>query len=66
MGDWKLLEYFEDDRVELFNLSTDVAETTDLALKLPGKAAELHDRLQRWRSDVSAQLPTFNPSVNGK
>jgi arylsulfatase A len=61
-GDWKLLEYFEDDHVELFNLKNDVGETTDLAGQHPDRAAELRTRLHRWRDDVAAAMPTPNPN----
>ncbi|MDI6829408.1 MAG: sulfatase, partial [Armatimonadota bacterium] len=44
-GDWKLIEYFEDGHVELYNLKDDISETTDLASKLPDKAAELKKML---------------------
>jgi arylsulfatase A len=56
--DWKLIEYFEDNRVELYNLKNDLAETTDLAEKHPDRAAELRDKLHQWRKDVGAQMPT--------
>jgi len=59
-GDWKLIEFFEDDRVELYNLGDDPSEKTDLAVDVPEKAAELRQRLYAWREDVTAQLPTPN------
>lgn len=54
-GDWKLIEYFEDGHVELYNLKDDMSETTDLASKLPDKAAELKKMLADWRKSVGAQ-----------
>ncbi len=62
-GDWKLLEYHEDSRVELYNLKDDLGEATDVAAKMPEKAAELRRRLQAWRKDVGAQMPVANPDV---
>jgi arylsulfatase A-like enzyme len=59
--DWKLLEYFEDNRVELYNLSEDVSESRDLAQKLPDKATDLRRRLQAWRQAVGAAMPQPNP-----
>ena len=57
-GDWKLLEYLEDGRLELYNLKDDLGETTDLAGKLPDKARSLQAALARWRDSVGAQMPT--------
>ena len=59
--DWKLLEYFEDNRIELFNLKDDLCEKTNVARKLPEKAAELREQLHRWREDVGAAMPSPNP-----
>ena len=39
--DWKLLEYFEDQHVELYNLADDLSEKKDLAGQMPERAAEL-------------------------
>lgn len=60
VGDWKLMEYLEDGRLELYNLSDDIGETKNLATELPEKAKALHDRLIAWRADVNAPMPTKN------
>jgi arylsulfatase A-like enzyme len=60
-GDWRLIEFFEDNRIELFNLKDDPAETRDLAASEPAKADALRRRLHAWRRQVGAQLPTPNP-----
>lgn len=57
-GDWKLLEFFEDNRLELYNLREDLSENDDLAGKLPDKAAQLRTRLHKWRKEVGAKMPT--------
>ena len=62
MGDWKLLEYFEDNHVELYNLKDDLGETTDLARQLLDKANQLRQRLHAWRDEVGAALPSPNPN----
>jgi arylsulfatase A-like enzyme len=59
--DWKLLEYFEDSRIELFNLANDPGEQRDLAGQMPDKANELRRRLHTWRESVGAALPKPNP-----
>lgn len=60
-GPWKLIEYFENGRLELYDLSRDLGERHDLAQAMPDQASRLHDRLRRWRREVDAQLPTANP-----
>jgi arylsulfatase A-like enzyme len=61
-GDWKLLEYFEDGRLELYNLKDDLGEKTDLAPQLPDKAASLLQQLHHWRTQVGAASPSPNPA----
>jgi len=63
-GNYKLIEYFEDGRLELYDLPADLGETTDLAAKLPAKAAELQKDLAAWRKRVGARMPTPNPNHN--
>ena len=58
MGDWKLIEFFEDGRLELYNLKDDIGETANLVEKMPGKARELHQRLIAWRKRLNAPVPT--------
>lgn len=60
-GDWRLVEFFEDQRVELYNLKTDPLEAKDLAAAKPARAAALRRQLHAWRQRVGAQLPTPNP-----
>ena len=64
--DWKLLEYFEDNRVELYNLREDPSEKHDLAKDMPDRAAELRGRLHAWRDSVGAALPKPNPEFKGR
>ncbi len=61
-GDWKLIEYFEDGRVELYHLADDIGESKDLSRQEPEKAASLKARLTEWRRSVGAQLPAPNPN----
>jgi len=60
-SDWKLIEHYEDMRVELYNLKDDPGEALDLARERPEKSAELRKLLQNWRRSVDAQMPTPNP-----
>ena len=63
-GDWKLIEFFEDGALELYNLKEDRGETTNLATKNPEKAAELLAELNEWRTSVGAQMPTKNANYD--
>jgi arylsulfatase A-like enzyme len=60
-GDWKLIQFFEGDRFELYNLKDDVSETHDLAAEHPEKVNELKAKLRKWQQDVGARFPTPNP-----
>ena len=60
-GDYKLIEFYEDGKRELYNLKEDVGEEQNLAGKMPEKAKELHQLLKDWRKAVDAQMPTPNP-----
>ena len=59
-GDWKLIEWFEDGRLELYNLRDDLSEAKNIAAKNPEKVKQLHARLIAWRKDVNAAMPTPN------
>ncbi len=48
LGDWKLLQNFEDGKVELYNLRTDVAEQTNLSDQNPQKTKEMQNLLEDW------------------
>lgn len=58
MGDWKLIEYFEDGGLELFNLREDLSESHNLADDRPSKRDELHATLRAWRRETDAPVPT--------
>ena len=53
-GDWKLIEFFEDNRVELYNLRQDLGETRNLAQAHLDTVALLQGKLKRWRDQVQA------------
>lgn len=56
-GDWKLIEFFETGKIELYNLAEDISEKNDLAMKLPDRAKAMHDDLVMWRKSVNAPMP---------
>jgi hypothetical protein len=66
MGDWKLLEFFEDGSLELYNTKNDLSETTNLAEQMPAKVKEMHDVMLKWRKMVKAPVPSvLNPQYDG-
>ena len=64
-GDWKLIEFFEDARLELYNLREDIGENRDLSAAEPDRRDHLHRLLVAWRESVGAELPTPNPDWVG-
>lgn len=57
----KLIQFYEDDRVELYDLAKDVSETKDLAAEMPAETARLKRMLEDWRRSVGARMPSPNP-----
>lgn len=62
-GDWKLIEFFEDGRLELFDLKNDPGEKRNLASERPDVAASMHAKLKAWRKEIGARLPSKNPDA---
>lgn len=65
-GNWKLLEYYEDRRAELYNLQSDLGEANDLAAAEPARVNALRDRLHGWLKDINASRPAANPEFRSK
>jgi arylsulfatase A len=63
-GDWKLIEFYEDGQLELYNLKEDIGEKENLAKNMPEKAAEMLRKLAAWRKSVGAKMPTPNPGYD--
>ncbi len=63
-GDWKLIQFYGDNRVSLYNLRTDVEERNDLSAALPNKTAKLLQALNQWKRDLHAKIPSINPYYN--
>ena len=66
MGDFKLIEFFEDKRVELYDLRTDIGEKHDLSEEMPMKTKAMLRKLRHWRQTVDAQMPKPNPRFREK
>ncbi|MCB1224165.1 MAG: sulfatase [Verrucomicrobiales bacterium] len=70
-GDWKLMEFMEDQRPELYNLANDLGEEHNLATENPEKLRELRAKLHAWQQQIHAPMPTPNtptaaPAKKGK
>lgn len=63
-GDYKLLEYFENGSVQLFNLKDDIGEQHDLSIIEVEKTKDLRDKLHQWRKDVDAEMMEPNPDYD--
>ena len=64
-GDYKLIHFFEDNRLELYNLREDVGEQHNLAAEMPELAEELRQQLWAWIESVEAKIPQPNPNWQG-
>ncbi|MDF7799897.1 sulfatase [Pontiellaceae bacterium B1224] len=65
LGKWKLHEYFEDGRLELYDLGADPAERMNFAAIHPEKTAAMHKLLVDWRAELNAPVPTeLNPDYD--
>ncbi|MCI0332181.1 MAG: sulfatase [Planctomycetes bacterium] len=60
-GRWKLIEWYEDESVELYDLKADPSETKNLAKDRADVTARMRRSLNDWRRDTNAKMPTPNP-----
>ena len=64
-GDWKLVEFYHYDKVELYNLVSDPQEQHNLAKANPEKRDELLGKLHAWQKRIGAKMPVANPDYAG-
>ncbi|MBL6766476.1 MAG: hypothetical protein ISQ14_16095, partial [Verrucomicrobiae bacterium] len=66
-GSWKLIETFDPEGIELYNLASDISETKNVAATETAKTSELRHELESWRVAVGAERmlpnPDYDPSV---
>lgn len=60
-GDYKLIEFFEDGRLELYNLTVDIGEKNEISEKFPEITEDLKNLLKTWRESMDAKIPKKNP-----
>lgn len=61
-GDWKLVEFYETGRRELFNVGKELSESNNLIEQQAEVARELGRKLEEWRQSVGAKMPSANPN----
>lgn len=67
LDDWKLIHYFENNDIELYNLKNDISEKNNLAQSNPQKVNELLNMLRKWRKETAAPVPSIlNPDFIAK
>lgn len=62
MGDWKLIERFEDGQVHLYNLREDIGEQQDVSEKHSDRVAKMREKLHAWYQDVDAKFLRAKPN----
>lgn len=65
-GPWKLIEHYEDGRIELYNLERDAGETADLSAAEVERAERLRGLLHAWLDTVDAQRNLPNPDFDAQ
>lgn len=65
-GKWKLLHFYEDDRVELYDLTSDVSEQANLTEQVPEVASRLKSQLTAYLEQAEARLPNSDDQSAAK
>lgn len=65
-GDWRAIHFYEDDRIELYNLKDDLGERNDLSAEMPEKASEMRKMIEKRRDAFGLESPQPNPLYKGE
>ncbi len=60
MGNWKLMEFMEDGKLELYDLKADIGEAKNLSATDPDRATAMKEKLHAWQKAINAPMPTAN------
>jgi arylsulfatase A-like enzyme len=63
-NEYKLIEFHEDESLELYNLTEDIDESNNLAEDMPDLASRLYEKLQSWRDELDVKMPWPNPDYD--
>ena len=63
-GDWKLLKFYEENKLELYNLKDDLSEQTDLSIKHPLIVKKLINKMDEMLTEMNGKVPTINQNLN--
>ena len=63
-GDWKLLKFYEENKLELYNLKDDLSEQTDLSNKYPLIVKKLSYKMDEMLAEMNGKVPTINQNLN--
>jgi arylsulfatase A-like enzyme len=63
---WKLIQYFEDGRTELYHVAHDLGEQRNLAAEHPERVTAMLKELKAWQKEVGARFPAKNPKWNAE
>ena len=63
-GDWKLLKFYEENKLELYNLKNDLGEETDVSVKYPLIVKKLSNKMDEMLIEMDGKLPTINQNLN--
>ena len=63
-GDWKLLKFYEENKLELYNLKDDLSEQTDLSNKYPLVVKKLSYKMDEMLAEMNGKVPTINQNLN--
>ena len=63
-GDWKLLKFYEENKLELYNLKNDLGEETDLSSRYPLIVKKLSNQMNKMLAEMNGKVPTINQNLN--
>ena len=63
-GDWKLLKFYEENKLELYNLKNDLGEETDLSSRYPLIVKKLSNQMNKMLTEMNGKVPTINENLN--
>jgi hypothetical protein len=63
-GNWMLVEFYDEEKAELYDLGADLGQRVELAARNPGRVGQMRAALAAWRRSVNAQENRPNPNFD--